>query len=71
MPKHMALPVDASHFDRWLALFEETLKEECPPAAVDHFLSRARNIASSLEMGVATANGVILNKGDRYHSAAV
>ena len=24
MAKHMPLPVDADHFDRWLALFEET-----------------------------------------------
>ena len=33
MAKHMPLLVDARHFDRWLALFEETAREVCPPAA--------------------------------------
>ena len=66
MPKHMVLPVDAEHFDRWLALFEETVHELCPPEAEAHFVERARRIASSLEMGVAGANGVILGVGERY-----
>ena len=33
MMKHLPLPVDATHFDRWLALFEKTAEEVCPPAA--------------------------------------
>jgi hemoglobin len=66
MPKHMVLPVDAGHFDRWLQLFEETAHELCPPEAESHFVERARRIASSLEMGVAGANGVILGVGDRF-----
>lgn len=69
MPRHMVLPVDATHFDRWLALFGETVVAECPPVAADHFLSRARNIASSLEMGVASYNGAILGRGERFHRA--
>src|SRR5215813_931699 len=48
MVKHVRLPVDASHFDRWLGLFEETAREVCPPQAVAHFMERARRIASSL-----------------------
>lgn len=67
MPKHMSLPVDAAHFDRWLELFEQTVCDECSPEGAQHFLSRARNIASSLEMGVASRNGVILGRGERYH----
>ena len=71
MVKHMRLPVDAGHFDRWLALFEETAREVCPPEAVTHFLERARRIASSLEMGVAGTHGVMLAKGERFrHSKA-
>jgi len=31
MQKHLPLPVDARHFDRWLALFEATARELCPP----------------------------------------
>jgi hemoglobin len=66
MPKHLPLPVDATHFDRWLELFEQTAREVCPPAAADHFIERARRIAESLELGVAGANGVLLGKGERY-----
>src|ERR1700757_2726083 len=49
MPKHMPLPIDAAHFDRWLALFEEAVGEVCPLTAQDLFLERARRIAASLE----------------------
>ena len=66
MPKHLPLPVDAVHFDRWLELFEKTAREVCPPAAADHFIERARRIAESLELGIAGANGVLLGKGERY-----
>ena len=66
MPKHLPLPVDARHFDRWLALFEATARDLCPPAAADHFIERARRIAESLELGIAGANGVLLRRGERY-----
>ena len=66
MVKHMRLPVDAAHFDRWLALFEETAGELCPPEAAAHFVERARRIAASLEMGVASGAGVMLGVGERY-----
>ena len=67
MVKHMRLPVDAGHFDRWLGLFEQTAREVCPPQAAAHFMERARRIASSLEMGVAGTHGVILGKGERFY----
>jgi hemoglobin len=66
MVKHNRLPVDAGHFDRWLGLFEQTAREICPPQATEHFMDRARRIASSLEMGVAGTHGVILGKGERF-----
>ena len=66
MVKHLPLPVDAAHFDRWLALFEETARELCPPQAEAHFVERARRIAASLELGVAGAHGVMLGKGERF-----
>ncbi|MGB6310668.1 MAG: group III truncated hemoglobin [Steroidobacteraceae bacterium] len=62
---HLPLPVDARHFDRWLALFEATARELCPPQAADIFIDRARRIAQSLELGVAAARGVMLGKGER------
>jgi hemoglobin len=66
MPKHLPLPVDARHFDRWLELFEAAARDLCPPVAADHFIERARRIAESLELGIAGANGVLLGKGERY-----
>jgi hemoglobin len=67
MAKHVPLAVDSRHFDRWLALFEETARELCPPAAAERFIERARRVAESLELGVASGNGVLLKKGERYH----
>jgi hemoglobin len=66
MPKHLPLPVDARHFDRWLELFGATAAEVCPPVAAAHFVERARRIAESLELGVAGAKGVMLRRGERY-----
>jgi hemoglobin len=66
MPKHLPLPVDARHFDRWLELFSATAADVCPPAAAAHFIERARRIAESLELGIAGAHGVLLGKGERY-----
>jgi hemoglobin len=70
MAKHLPLPIDAAHFDRWLKLFEATAQEVCPPAAAAHFIDRARRIAESLEMGIATMNGVLLGRGERYRRSA-
>jgi hemoglobin len=66
MQKHLPLPVDARHFDRWLALFETTARELCPPTAADHFIELARRIAESLELGIAGAHGVLVGKGQRF-----
>lgn len=66
MPKHLPLPIDARHFDRWLQLFVETAFTLCPPIAANHFIERARRIAESLELGVANAGGVLLAKGERF-----
>ena len=65
MQKHLPLPIDARHFDRWLALFEETARELTPPAAADHFVTAARRIGESLELGMATSDGKMLAPGER------
>lgn len=65
MEKHLPLPVDARHFDRWLALFAATAAEVCPPAAAGHFIERAERIAQSLEFGIASQDGTFLGKGQR------
>lgn len=66
MPKHLPLPIDGRHFDRWLALFKATARDVCPPVAASHFIVRAHRIAESLELGVANTNGVLLGPGQRY-----
>ena len=37
-----------------------------PLVVAAHFIERARRIAQSLELGIATANGVILDKDERF-----
>lgn len=69
MPKHLPLPVEARHFDRWLDLFRASAHELCPAAAAEHFIAHAQLIARSLEMGIASAHGVLLDKGQRYMTA--
>ena len=66
MRLHLPLPIDATHFDRWLGLFESTARELCSPAVAEEFVQRARTIGRSLEMGVAAANGALLPPGERY-----
>ncbi len=66
MVKHMPLPVDAGHFDRWLELFEAAAGEICPPLAAAHFVERAQRIAASLELGIAGGQGVVLAPGERF-----
>jgi hemoglobin len=69
MQKHLPLPVDARHFDRWLGLFEATVRDLCPARAADHFMERANRIAESLELGIAGRQGVMLAKGERFRNA--
>jgi hemoglobin len=70
MQAHARLSVDASHFDRWLALFAESTNEVCPPAAAAYFVERARMIAESLELGIGTMRGLMLAKGERLPRAS-
>ncbi len=66
MAKHLPIAADGRHFDRWLALFEGTARRECPPAAAEHFIERARRVAESLEMGMAAGRGLFLRPGERF-----
>lgn len=70
MTRHVPLPIDARHFDRWLALFAQTAHEVCPQAAAQHFVPLSRRIAESLELGIAGSRGVMLRKGERYSAGS-
>ena len=55
VPAHTPLPINAAHFDRWLALFRATATDTCTPAGATHVIERAERIARSLHIAVATA----------------
>ena len=65
MPAHAPLPVGSGHFDHWLKLFGEAARDVCPPEQAAMFVERANAIAQSLEFGVATFRGQILDPGKR------
>lgn len=66
MRMHLPLPVDAQHFDRWLQLFEQTARQLFSEPIAYYFIERAHRIARSLELGIATTQGVLLAPGERF-----
>lgn len=65
MQAHTPLPVEAEHFNRWLAMFEATARDVCPPTAAALFIAKAQLIAQSLELGIAVYRGLLLKPGMR------
>jgi hemoglobin len=65
---HLPLKVDTAHFARWLQLFEDTARELCPPAAVAHFMERARRIAASFQLGMSVQRGELPQRRPRPSS---
>lgn len=59
MQAHFPLTLELRHFDRWLALFEQTTADVCPTAAAAIFVEKARRIADSFEMSIAGRRGEI------------
>ena len=59
MQVHFPLSIEPGHVDRWLALFEQTTADVCLPAAAATFMEKARRIADSFEMAIATRRGQI------------
>jgi hemoglobin len=65
MQAHAPLPIDATHFDRWLAIFTATAHDICPAPAAENFIEKARMIAESLQLCIATHRGLVLASGQR------
>lgn len=57
MQKHLRLPIEPEHFDRWLALFRATATEIMPPDGAAIFIDRANRIADSFELGIGSMRG--------------
>lgn len=49
--------VRPTHFARWLHLFDETVRQRCPPDAAALFVARSQMIARSLQLGIAVTRG--------------
>ncbi|MCF3592693.1 group III truncated hemoglobin [Rhodobacteraceae bacterium LMO-12] len=56
VPAHIGLPVAWDHFERWLALFEETAREVCTPEGADRVITHANHIALSLDNAIQNAS---------------
>ena len=52
MAMHRPHPIDADHFDHWLALWRETAAEVLPPEHAQVFVEHAGRIARSLMYGL-------------------
>ncbi len=55
MSKHLPLPIQAEHFERWLELFQQTAIETCPPDGAALVIDRAHRIASSIHANIQYA----------------
>jgi hemoglobin len=49
---HHSLGLEPRHFQRWLALFEDTVASICAGPAAALFIDRAHRIAASLQIGI-------------------
>jgi hemoglobin len=49
---HAHLPVELEHFDRWLALFEETARATMPTDLAGKAIEKARHVAASFKAGI-------------------
>jgi hemoglobin len=59
-PKHMPLPIDATHFQRWLELFEATIDELFAGPKAEEAKVRALNIATMFEYRLRKRNPLSL-----------
>lgn len=53
MMTHLQLPLEPSHFDRWLTLFAETANEVLPPDHAIAIIAKSHRIAHNFRMGIA------------------
>jgi hemoglobin len=49
---HRNLPIEVEHFERWLALFEETVNGTLPVEYSAKALAKARHMAESFKVGI-------------------
>jgi hemoglobin len=52
MMKHLQLPLDPEHFERWLALFAEIAHEVLPPDHAATVIAKSHRIAQNFQAGI-------------------
>jgi hemoglobin len=57
MMTHLQLPLEPSHFNRWLELFAETAKEVMAPAHAAIIIAKSERIAGNFKAGIAYQRG--------------
>lgn len=57
MMTHLQLPLEASHFTRWLELFAETAKEVMGPQHAAIIIAKSERIAGNFKAGIAYQRG--------------
>jgi hemoglobin len=60
MSKHFALPIDPSHFNQWLSLFDSTVDALFVGEVADNAKARAKNIARIMQsmLGFSPNTGI-------------
>lgn len=59
MQVHAGIPrLDGAHFDRWLALFQETTERLFVPPAASFLMEKAQRMGQALQQGIAMARGI-------------
>jgi hemoglobin len=53
MMRHLQLPLDPDHFERWLNLFAETATEVLPPIQAVTVIAKSKRIAENFKLGIA------------------
>jgi hemoglobin len=52
MMKHLQLPLDPQHFERWLALFAETARQVLLPDQAATVIAKSQRIAQNFQAGI-------------------
>ena len=50
---HLKLKLERAHFERWLALFAETAREQLPESKAAVFIEKSERIATTFQRGIA------------------
>ena len=56
-PPHWKLPIEPQHFDRWMALFGETAREELPADLADKAIEKAGHMSTAFQAGLFPLRG--------------